>query len=61
MFIGLKGIVLLDTLGDLEDYRKEIEEICSFTRLPILETKQIGLGNLREVVLEAVKKKQQER
>jgi len=56
MFSGLKGIVLLDTIGDLEAYRKEIEEICSFTRLPILETKKIGLENLRELVLEAVKK-----
>jgi len=58
MFSGLKGIVLLDTLGNIENYRKEIEEICSFTRLPILETRKIGLDNLREVVLEAVKKKQ---
>jgi len=56
MFSGLKGIVLLDTLGDLEDYRKEIAEICSFTRLPILETKKISLACLREVVLEAVNK-----
>ena len=59
MFSGFKGIVLLDTLGDLENYRKEIEEICSFTRLPILETRKIGLDNLREVVCEAVKKAQQ--
>jgi len=56
MFTGLKGIVLLDTFGDMEDYKKEIEEICSFTRLPILETRKIGLANLREVVLESVKK-----
>ena len=56
LFSGLKGIVLLDTLGDLEDYRKEIGEICSFTRLPILETRKIGLDSLREVVLEAVNK-----
>jgi hypothetical protein len=55
LFTGLKGIVLLDTLGDLEDYKKEIEEICSFTRLPVLETRKISLDKLREVVLEAVK------
>jgi hypothetical protein len=58
MFSGLKGIVLLDTLGDLEDYRKEIDEICSFTRLPVLETRKISLDNLRKVVLEGVNKKQ---
>ena len=56
MFSGLKGIVLLDTLGDLENYRKQIEEISGFTRLPILETRKIGLDNLREVVLEATEK-----
>jgi len=60
MFSGFKGIVLLDTLGDLEDYRKEIDEICSFTRLPILETRKISLDKLREVVLEAMKKQQHE-
>lgn len=56
LFSGLKGIVLLDTIGDLQDYKEEIEEICSFTHLPILETRRIGTGKLRKVVLEAVKK-----
>ena len=61
MFIGLKGIVLLDTLGDLEKYQKEIAEICNFTGLPVLETKKIGLENLRKVVLEAINKHSKKR
>jgi hypothetical protein len=56
MFSCLKGIVLLDSLGNLENYEKEIEELRSYTRLPILERRNIGLGNLRHVILEATKR-----
>jgi hypothetical protein len=57
MFSVLKGIVLLDTLGNLDKYETEIKELSEFTRLPILEKKKIGLENLKQVVAEAAKKK----
>lgn len=56
MFSGLKGIVLLDSLGNLDNYKKEIEELQSFTSLPILEKRNIGLENLKQVILEATKR-----
>jgi hypothetical protein len=56
LFSGLKGIVLLDTLGNLGDYAKEIEELSKFTRMSVLEMRKIGLGGLRDVILEALKK-----
>jgi hypothetical protein len=56
MFVGLKGIVPLDTLGNLENYQKEISEISSFTGLPVLETKKVGLDGLRDVVSGALEK-----
>jgi hypothetical protein len=46
LFSGLKGIVLLDTLG---------EEKMG-TGLPILETKKVGLGKVKRVILEAMEK-----
>jgi hypothetical protein len=56
MFSGLKGIVLLDTLGNLDNYEQEIKEIQYFTGLPILERRNIGLENLKQVILEAAEK-----
>ena len=52
MFSGIKGIVLLDTCGNAKECREELEK--SGIRLPILETKKIGLENVRRVVLDAI-------
>jgi hypothetical protein len=56
MFGALKGIVLLDPLGNLDDYREEIEKIADYTGLPILERKDVGLAGVRKVILDALKK-----
>ena len=52
LFNGLKGIVFLDSLGDGEKSREEIEKMK--TGLPILEMKAIGLENLKQVLLDAM-------
>jgi hypothetical protein len=52
LFSGLKGIVLLDTLGEPEKNKEEIERLCS--GLAILETRDTGLGNLKRLLLEAI-------
>jgi hypothetical protein len=52
MFSGIKGIVLLDTCGNAKECREELEK--SDIRLPILETKKIGLENVRRLVLDAI-------
>ena len=54
MFSGIKGIVLLDTCGDAEKCLQELEK--SGMGLPILETKKIGLENLRQVVFDAIER-----
>lgn len=46
----LEGIVLLDTLGDLDDYGDDINTISSATGLPILEEKKVGLQGLQKVM-----------
>ncbi len=56
-FSGLKGIMLLDTLGETE---KNLEEIAKLNfGLPVLETKKIGLDNLKLVISEAIERNNQ--
>ncbi len=50
----LEGIILLDTLGDLDDHGVEIEAISSATGLPILGKKEVGLQGLQGVIEEAI-------
>jgi len=56
LFSPLKGIVLLDSLGDLDDYREEIEKIGDSTGLPLLERREVGLEGLRKVITEAMER-----
>jgi hypothetical protein len=53
-FSGLKGIMLLDTLGEAE---KNLEEIGKLNfGLTVLETKKIGSDNLKLVISEAIER-----
>ena len=54
LFSALRGIVLLDSLGDLNDYRERIDDLSDYTGLPILERKEVGLGGLKGVLIEAI-------
>ena len=54
LFSGIKGIVLLDTMGNAEECRAELE--ASGLGLPILEVREVGLENVRRVVCEALQK-----
>ena len=57
MFGGIKGIVLLDTLGNAEKCKQEMETM--HIGLKVLETKDVGLGKLKLVVLEAIERNSQ--
>jgi len=57
LFSGLKGIVLLDTLGEANKNKEEIEKL--HTGLTILETSETGLDNLKQVIFEAIKRNSQ--
>ena len=54
LFNGLRGIVLLDTLGNADKLKAEIEKLD--TGLQILETRHVGCGNVKEVVNEAIER-----
>jgi len=57
LFSGLKGIALLDTLGEPERNKEEIEKL--HTGLKVLETKTIGLDSLNQLLLEAIERNNQ--
>jgi hypothetical protein len=57
LFSGIKGIVLLDTLGNTEKCKNDIENLN--TGLTILETKNVGLANLCQVISEAIHRNRQ--
>ena len=52
MFNSIKGFILLDTCGYSEKMRQELEK--ANLGVPILETRKIGLDNLKKVVLKAI-------
>ena len=54
MFSGIKGIVLLDTCGNTEVCREELEK--SGIGLTILETKNIGLDGVKQVIFDAIQR-----
>ena len=52
MFRGIKGFVLLDTCGDGDKWRMELEKLGM--GLEVIETRKIGLENIKRVVLDAL-------
>lgn len=49
----LEGIILLDSLGNLNDYKEEIKAISNATGLSVLDEKKVGLQGLQDVIEEA--------
>jgi hypothetical protein len=58
LFKGLKGIILLDTLGEPEKLKREIQKLD--TGLTILETRQLGIENVKSVIQEAIARNKEE-
>lgn len=52
IFSGIKGVVLLDTCGDPEKCKEELNK--SGINLKVLETRKIGLENFSRVILDAI-------
>jgi hypothetical protein len=52
LFKGIRGIVLLDTLGNAARLKTEVEELN--TGLKILEIRKIGCENVKNVIKEAI-------
>jgi hypothetical protein len=54
LFSGLRGIVILDTLGTLSELKSKVEKLD--TGLVILEAKAVGCENVRNVIQEAIER-----
>jgi len=55
-FSKLKGILLLDSLEDLDKFKNEIEEFGNHTGLPILGKKVSGLERFKDLILETMRR-----
>ena len=58
-FNMLKGIMLVDSLGDMMRHRNRIEHISDQTGLPVVEHRVVGLDGLKAVVEEALQRRWQ--
>jgi len=54
MFSGVEGFVILDTVGNGDELKRNLETLGMGVR--VLETRKIGTENVRLVVLEAIEK-----
>ena len=58
-FNMLKGIMLVDSLGDMVRHRNRIEHFSDQTGLPVVEHRVVGLDGLKAVVEEALQRRWQ--
>lgn len=56
LFRDLKGVILIDSLGNLDDFKGDIEEFSSQTGLPVKDKKTVGVRELKALILEAIQK-----
>jgi len=55
-FNMLKGIILIDSLNNMELYRDRIEHFSKQTGLPVLDHRVVGLSGLKNVIEEALQR-----
>lgn len=57
-FECLKGLIIIDSLDNLDQLKEDINEFSFFSGLEVKETKHVGLDGLEAVIEEAIKKLQ---
>ena len=57
-FEHLTGIIIIDTLHNLDELKSDIEEFSYHTGLQVKDSKAVGLNGLKAVIDEAIKKLQ---
>jgi hypothetical protein len=60
-FEHLNGLIVIDSLGNLDELESDIEEFSFHTGLPVKERKTVGLDGLKAVIDEAIKKLQDQK
>ena len=56
LFRDLKGVILIDSLGNLDEFKSDIEKFKSNTGLSVKNKEDVGIHGLKAVILEAIKK-----
>ena len=54
-FEHLSGVIIIDSLGNVNELEGDIQEFCVNTGLQVKETKTVGLDGLKSVIDEAAK------
>jgi hypothetical protein len=57
-FEHLTGLIIIDSLGNLDELESDIEEFSVHTGLQVKDTKAVGLAGIKAVIDEAIKKLQ---
>ena len=57
-FEHLTGLIIIDSLDNLDELKSDIEEFSIHTGLQVKDTKAVGLAGLKAVIDEAIKKLQ---
>ncbi|MEM2955314.1 MAG: DUF1638 domain-containing protein [Nitrososphaerales archaeon] len=55
-FRNLKGMILIDSLGNLNEFKDEVKKFSNHTGLSVLGEETVGLDGLKDVIFEAIKK-----
>ena len=58
-FEHLNGIIIIDSLNNLDELKKDIEEFSTHTGLEVKNTKTVGLDGLQTVIKESITKLQE--
>ncbi len=58
MFEDLTGVIIIDSLDNLDELKSDIEEFSQHTGLQVKNRKTVGLDGLKAVIDEAIKKLQ---
>ncbi|MDY6857103.1 MAG: DUF1638 domain-containing protein [Thermodesulfobacteriota bacterium] len=56
LFKMLRGIILLDSLDNTDQYREDIDYFCNQTGLPIVKHIHVGLSGLKAIINEALER-----
>jgi hypothetical protein len=56
LFKDLKGVIIIDSLGNLDEFKSDIEDFSCYTGLPVKSKLAVGTYELKAVILEAIRK-----
>jgi len=57
-FKELDGLIIVDSLGNLDDLERDIKEFSHHSGLEVKEQRSVGLDGLKSLIKEAIKKLQ---